>query len=153
MPVAAEHDLGALRARVVHVRDDLVESLPVDQRADVDTGLRADAHAQGGDRLRVALHERVVDAVLHEQAVGGDADDAVAMWNVSAGDWATDDARVPALRTIRRMAALGHVEVDWSSGRWGALDPAITLLPDAGGYGLVVGARTARFTRDLMEDA
>ena len=72
--LAAEQHLGALRARVLDVRDDLVEPLAVDERADVHALLGADPDAQGGDRLRVALDERVVDAVLHEQAVGGDAD-------------------------------------------------------------------------------
>ena len=66
--------------------------------------------------------------------------------------WATDE-RVPAHRTLRAMAALGQVEVDWAGGRWGAVDPTITLLPDAGGYGLVVGARTARLTNDLRSKA
>jgi hypothetical protein len=47
------------------------------------------------------------------------------------------------------MTALGHLEVDWPGARWGAVSPTITLLPDAAGYGLVVGARTARLTAEL----
>jgi hypothetical protein len=62
--------------------------------------------------------------------------------------WATGEA-VPAHRTLGTMAALGQIEVDWAGRRWGAVDPTITLLPDAGGYGLVVGARTARLTEHL----
>jgi hypothetical protein len=49
------------------------------------------------------------------------------------------------------MAALGQIEVDWLARRWGAVDPTVTLLPDAAGYGLVVGARTARLTASLNE--
>src|SRR5207253_2315184 len=56
---------------------------------------------------------------------------------------------VPAFRTLRLMTALGQVEVDWPGARWGAVDPTVTLLPDAGGYGLLVGARTARLTGEL----
>jgi hypothetical protein len=66
----------------------------------------------------------------HAWAVGGDAD---------------------GYRVVRHMVALGQVEVDWSKGTWGALHPAITLLPDAAGHGLVVGARTARMTRALVD--
>jgi hypothetical protein len=66
----------------------------------------------------------------------------------SAHAWATGED-VPALRGLRVMSALGHVEVDWSRGRWGAVCPTVTLLPDAAGYGLVVGARTARLTKLL----
>ena len=49
------------------------------------------------------------------------------------------------------MTALGYVEVDWSGRRWAAVSPTITLLPAAGGYGLVVGSRTARLTSDLID--
>ncbi|HEV7529724.1 MAG TPA: hypothetical protein VGO29_12580 [Solirubrobacteraceae bacterium] len=66
----------------------------------------------------------------------------------SAHAWATGE-EVPALRTLRVMSALGHLEVDWPGARWGAVRPTVTLLPDAAGYGLVVGARTARLTTSL----
>lgn len=68
----------------------------------------------------------------------------------NAHAWATEE-EVPALRTLRLMTALGHVEVDWPGARWGAVSPTITLLPDAAGYGLVVGARTALLTARLVE--
>ncbi len=64
--------------------------------------------------------------------------------------WATGE-EVPAMQTLRLMTALGCVEVDWSGRRWAAVSPTITLLPDAGGYGLVVGARTARLTKELID--
>lgn len=64
--------------------------------------------------------------------------------------WATGE-EVPAMQTLRVMTALGHVEVDWSGRRWAAVSPTITLLPDAGGYGLVVGARTARLASELID--
>lgn len=67
----------------------------------------------------------------------------------SAHAWATGE-EVPAFRTLRTMAALGHLEADWSGSRWGAVSPTITLLPDAAGYGLIVGARTARLTTALQ---
>ena len=66
----------------------------------------------------------------------------------NAHAWATGE-EMAALATLRLMTALGHVEVDWPGGRWGAVSPTITLLPDAAGYGLVVGARTARLTAAL----
>lgn len=64
--------------------------------------------------------------------------------------WATGE-EVPAMQTLRLMTALGYVEVDWSGRRWAAVSPTITLLPDAGGYGLVVGARTARLSSELID--
>jgi hypothetical protein len=67
---------------------------------------------------------------------------------ITAHAWATGE-EVPAPRTLRLMTALGHLEVDWPGARWGAVSPTITLLPDAAGYGLVVGARTARLTAEL----
>jgi hypothetical protein len=65
--------------------------------------------------------------------------------------WATGE-EVPAMQTLRLMTALGYVEVDWAGRRWAAVRPTITLLPDAGGYGLVVGARTERLTRELSDN-
>lgn len=67
-----------------------------------------------------------------------------------AHEWAIGAS--PAYRTLRYMSALGQLEVDWTRGRWGAVEPSLTLLPDAGGYGLIVGARTARLTDDLIND-
>ncbi len=64
--------------------------------------------------------------------------------------WATGE-EMPAMQTLRLMTALGYVEVDWPGRRWAAVNPTITLLPNAGGYGLVVGARTARLTTELID--
>lgn len=68
-----------------------------------------------------------------------------------AHGWALGDD-VPAHRTLSKMSALGQLEVDWRGRRWGAVQPALTLLPDAAGYGLLVGARTSRLTEDLLTD-
>jgi hypothetical protein len=52
---------------------------------------------------------------------------------------------------LRELSALAYVEVDWRRRRWGAAPPCLTLLPDASGHGLLVGARTARLTREVDE--
>lgn len=52
---------------------------------------------------------------------------------------------------LRELSALASVEVDWRARRWGAVPPCLTLLPDAAGHGLLVGARTARLTRELVD--
>jgi hypothetical protein len=65
--------------------------------------------------------------------------------------WATRGDGWP-LAALRDLSALACVEVDWRARRWGAVSPCLTLLPDAAGHGLLVGARTARLTRELVED-
>ena len=65
--------------------------------------------------------------------------------------WATGGRRQGALATLRELSALACVEVDWRGRRWGAVAPCLTLLPDAAGHALVVGARTARLTRELTQ--
>ena len=68
--------------------------------------------------------------------------------------WATRGTReVSANSAMRELSALAYIEVDWRGRRWGAVQPCVTLLPDAAGHGLVVGARTARITRELSEHA
>ena len=68
--LAAGDDLGALLDGVGDVRLDLLDRLHVNQRADHRTRLEpvGDLHRTGG--LGEALGERVVDAVLHQDAVG-----------------------------------------------------------------------------------
>jgi hypothetical protein len=53
---------------------------------------------------------------------------------------------------LRELSALACVEVDWRTRRWGAVSPCLTLLPDAASHGLLVGARTARLTRESVVD-
>jgi hypothetical protein len=71
--LAAEDDLGALLDRVGDVRLDLLDRLHVDQRADHRARLEpvCNLHRAGG--LGEAFGEGVVDAVLHQDAVGADA--------------------------------------------------------------------------------
>lgn len=52
---------------------------------------------------------------------------------------------------LRELSALAYIEVDWRRRTWGAAPSCLTLLPDAGGHGLLVGARTARLTREVDE--
>ena len=68
--LAAGDDLGALLDGVGDVRLDLLDRLHVDQRPDHRTGLEpvGDLHRAGG--LREALGECVIDAVLHQNALG-----------------------------------------------------------------------------------
>lgn len=47
----------------------------------------------------------------------------------------------------RRLATLGHLEVDWHHGRWAVSPPLLTILPSAGAHALLTGART----RALMD--
>lgn len=54
---------------------------------------------------------------------------------------------------LQELSALAHAEVDWRAGRWSAVPPCVTLLPDAAGHGLVVGARTGRVSREILEAA
>jgi hypothetical protein len=66
--------------------------------------------------------------------------------------WALRDRRsVSPHAALRQLSDLGYVEVDWRRRRWGAAPPCLTLLPDAAGHGLLVGARTARLTREADE--
>jgi hypothetical protein len=66
-----------------------------------------------------------------------------------AHQWAVRDVRRSS-RSLRTMAELGQLEVSWSARLWSAVRPVVTLLPDAAGYGAVVGARSARLTQELM---
>lgn len=60
--------------------------------------------------------------------------------------------RAGANRMLAGLAALGHVEVDWEAGDWRVAEPALTLLPDAGGHGFLTGARTASYRQQLESD-
>ena len=69
----------------------------------------------------------------------------------AAHSWATRGVGGSPFAALRMLSALGYVEVDWRARRWGAVPPCLTLLPDAAGHGLVVGARTGRLTREIAE--
>ena len=64
---------GALRQGVVDMALDLLDRGPVDHRPDIDAGIgtRADLHRR--DAGRELVGEAVIDAVLHQDAVGADA--------------------------------------------------------------------------------
>ena len=71
----------------------------------------------------------------------------------AAHSWATRGSSIwSGPGALRELSALGHIEVDWGTRRWVAARPCITLLPDAAGHGLVVGGRTARLTRALLDE-
>jgi hypothetical protein len=70
-----------------------------------------------------------------------------------AHDWAVPEGERWLVHTAaRQLSALGHIEVDWESFMWSAVPPAITLLPSAGGYGLLVGGRTQRLREMLIDE-
>lgn len=64
--------------------------------------------------------------------------------------WATPAGRPfgPSL-ALRTFSMLGHVEIDWEASRWTVAPPVLTLLPDAGGHGLLTGARTGALRKRL----
>jgi hypothetical protein len=66
--------------------------------------------------------------------------------------WAVPDARAGAAhRFMRALATLAHVETDWDAGAWTAAPTVVTLLPSAGGHGLLAGARTGRLRAVLAD--
>ncbi|MGW1712722.1 hypothetical protein [Streptomyces sp. NPDC002156] len=48
-------------------------------------------------------------------------------------------------RWIRDCQSLGHLDVDWRTGRWCVAPGVLTGLPSADGLAALVGSRTARF--------
>jgi hypothetical protein len=64
--------------------------------------------------------------------------------------WATPADRDfgPSL-ALRTLSMLGHVEIAWEASRWTVAPPVLTLLPDAGGHGLLTGARTGALRERL----
>ncbi|WP_089404252.1 hypothetical protein [Geodermatophilus saharensis] len=64
-----------------------------------------------------------------------------------AHDWIARSADIMAPtfeagRWLRDMSALGHIEVDWESGRWSTTPLVVTRLPESDGLALLVGCRT-----------
>lgn len=74
----------------------------------------------------------------------------------NAHQWLMNNGRsqrrpVPAGRTARSFATLGHLEIDWASGRWCATRPMLTLLPNTGAHALLLGCRTRHLWLQLEE--
>jgi hypothetical protein len=74
----------------------------------------------------------------------------------NAHEWLLNSGRsqrrpVRAGRTARSFATLGHLEIDWASGRWCATRPMLTLLPNTGGHALLLGCRTRQLWLQLEE--
>lgn len=82
---------------------------------------------------------------------------ALAIWIGEAGSgswsqfketyrWLSSDPEnagsVPAHVAALQLSGLGYMEIDWQEGKWATTLPCITLVPDAGGAGLLVGGRT-----------
>jgi len=59
------------------------------------------------------------------------------------------DNREKPYRVALKLSGLGYLEINWDDGRWAAAKPCITLLPSAGGAGLLVGGRTRYLLRQL----
>jgi hypothetical protein len=75
-------------------------------------------------------------------------------WNEfrDAFHWALPDAQAGGAQScMRTLTMLAQVEIDWDAGMWAAAPTVVTLLPSAGGHGLLAGARTGRL-RALLED-
>ena len=56
---------------------------------------------------------------------------------------------------MRLLSTLGHVEIDWTAGRWAAAPPVLTILPNAGAHALLTGGRTRTLKRafdDVLAD-
>jgi hypothetical protein len=71
-------------------------------------------------------------------------------WLFNAGrqeGWRTAPAR-----TANSLATLGHIEIDWINGLWAASRPALTILPSAGGHGLLTGGRTRALLSALEQE-
>ncbi|MGW6140981.1 hypothetical protein [Streptomyces sp. NPDC055140] len=70
--------------------------------------------------------------------------------------WLSRSADLPisygaAGRWIRDCQSLGHLDVDWRSGRWSAAPAVLTRLPSADGLAALVGSRTARFEESVVQ--
>jgi hypothetical protein len=66
--------------------------------------------------------------------------------------WAIPDAQEGGAQScMRSLMTLAQVEIDWNSGVWAAAPTVVTLLPSAGGHGLLTGARTGKL-RAALED-
>lgn len=71
------------------------------------------------------------------------------LWSASA---VPDDGKEPPHRVALRMAGLAYMEIDWDDGKWCAAEPCLTLLPSAGGSGLLAGGRTRHLLRRLDDE-
>ena len=66
-------------------------------------------------------------------------------------DWLFSGSSRVAVRSIRTLSLLGHVEMDWQASRWAVAPPALAMLPAAGGHAVLVGSRTRELMRGLTE--
>ena len=67
-------------------------------------------------------------------------------------DWLLNQGtpgRVSPEVTAHTLSMSGHLEVNWREGRWCIAPPILTILPDAGAYALLVGARTRKLIERL----
>jgi hypothetical protein len=71
-------------------------------------------------------------------------------WLFNAGR--LEGERTPPARTANSLATLGHIEIDWINGLWAAAQPALTILPSAGGHGLLTGGRTRALLSALEQE-
>lgn len=64
----------------------------------------------------------------------------------------TTEGHPPAHRAALQLSGLGYMEIDWQEGRWAATPPCLTLVPDSGGAGLLVGGRTRHLIERIEEE-
>ncbi len=130
MALAAGHDRAAFLLGVGHEFLDLLDRLFVDQRPLLHAGFRAVADLQLGGSSRELLDKRIIDAGLHEKAVGADA--GLAGIAILRGDRAFHGALQVGVveNQERRIAAKLHRHLLHGRGRLGDQD-----LADFGGAG------------------
>lgn len=71
-------------------------------------------------------------------------------------DWIARSADIAAPtneagRWLRDVSALGHIEIDWKSGRWFTRPLVVTRLPESDGLALLSGCRTADTLRAISD--
>lgn len=55
--------------------------------------------------------------------------------------------------TAIMLTTLGHIEIDWSSNKWSAAPPVLTVIPSAGAHAILIGCRTRHLKQRLQQYA
>lgn len=89
-----------------------------------------------------------------------DSYDALLWWvsELGSGSWlqfkaACTHLQLPPTRTITTLAALGHIEIAWTAGRWAVAPTTLTTIPGLPARLLICGARTSYLTERLRRVA
>jgi len=70
-------------------------------------------------------------------------------WLFNSGQ--QEGKQVRATTTIHALSMLGHLEVDWTNGRWAIAPTALTILPNAGAHAVLTGGRSHRLLAEFDE--